>query len=591
MIKIRWLLVFFLLACLAPGVTAAPGSFDPTVQTPALFYDEARAVYLGNLARRQNGVPPLRWNLQLTHAARWFSWDSTENRPVGFCDHQDTQGNWPIYRVAAYGYKGAGGAENAFCGYVSPADAINGWMSSSGHRGNLLDPNSREVGLGYYRRDSDDRGYVTQDFGHDPVYPPLVIENEAPFTSQTQVELYIYDAESSGGFAGRGPSDEMQVSNEPCFLNSTWEPYAAEKNWSLAAGAEGWRWVYVRSRDRFNRTSTVSDAIYLGSSFSPASLAPTQLSSTQTSVTLYNLDAGDLPFMQFSAGWLADDTFSTFSLLWGNGASTADPTAWGGSAYRMYPGGGEGSAWVWDSTFPIKNTPLVAYFRLKVNANTSNAEVARITVKGGGVEYGPVSLKGTDFLAANQYQEFAIPFVFNTLDDFLIFQVWQSGSADVYVDAVSIFSEPQAYTSPVTWAVPGGNYRGQGIWVRYTDGAGQFSTISDALTVSQLEVSPTGLAFLAQRGGALPAPRIVAVATPCGSSSWEASDDAPWLQLQVEGNAIRVLADPAGLGVGTYSATITVGSAAPGGLPPVLIPVRLVVVEHLYPNYVPQVGR
>ncbi len=58
--------------------------------------------------------------------------------------------------------------------------------------------------------------------------------------------------------------------------------------------------------------------------------------------------------------------------------------------------------------FPIKNVPLVAYFRLKVNDNTSGAEVARISVTGGTTEFGPLSLRGTDFTASNQYQEFAL---------------------------------------------------------------------------------------------------------------------------------------------------------------------------------------
>jgi hypothetical protein len=109
--------------------------------------------------------------------------------------------------------------------------------------------------------------------------------------------------------------------------------------------------------------------------------------------------------------------------------------------------------------------------------------VARISVKGGGTEYGPLSLRGTDFTAPNQYQEFALNFTFNTNPDdvFLIFQFWGSGSADVYVDAVSIFSAPQATASPLTWSVPGNNYRGQGVWVRYTDGS-HFSEISEAIT-------------------------------------------------------------------------------------------------------------
>ena len=67
-------------------------SLSQSPQPPARVLDEARAVYLGNLARRANGVPPLRWNRQLTDSARWFSWDSVENRPGGYCGHTDTLG-------------------------------------------------------------------------------------------------------------------------------------------------------------------------------------------------------------------------------------------------------------------------------------------------------------------------------------------------------------------------------------------------------------------------------------------------------------------------------------------------------------------
>ena len=109
-----------------PNTVRALSTFDPTPQTPALAFDEARTVYLGNLARRDHGVPPLRWNRQLTYAARWYSWDSTENRPNGFCGHQDTQGHWPDYRARFFGYLGFAGAENAFCGYVTPEYAIEG---------------------------------------------------------------------------------------------------------------------------------------------------------------------------------------------------------------------------------------------------------------------------------------------------------------------------------------------------------------------------------------------------------------------------------------------------------------------------------
>ncbi len=482
------LVAILFLAFLLFQPARAYGGYNPSTQSSALFYNEARTVYLGNLARRDNGAPPLRWNLQLTHAARWFSWDSTENRPSGFCGHQDTLGGWPGDRALAFGYLGSAGAENAFCGFVSPEYAINGWMNSPGHRANLLNTGHREIGLGYYQRASDGRGYVAQKFGNDAVYAPVIIEHEALSTSSPNVNLYIYDRSTSGGFAGFSPATQMMVSNSPHLSGAVWEPYNANKAWSLEAGL-GWRQVYVKTRDAFNRTMAVSDSIYLGENIPIEEIAAAQLSTTRPNVTLFNLNGGGYPQVQFSLGWLADDTFATFNKWWGNGERINDPAAWGGTAYRLYDGAGESFAWVYDTTF-IKNTPMVAYFRLKVNNNTSGSQVARISIKGGGTEYGPINLKGTDFAAPNQYQEFALPFTFNQNPDdvFLIFQIWRSGSADVFVDAISIFSAPQPVTSPLTWAVPGGNYRGQGVWARYTNGS-QFSPLFEADTYQILTIS------------------------------------------------------------------------------------------------------
>ena len=456
------------------GTAEAQGSYDPTIQTPTLLYDEARAVYLGNLARRDNGLPPLRWNRQLTYAARWFSWDSTENRPSGYCGHQDTLGHWPSDRAPIFGYLGSAGAENAFCPYVSPDVAIQGWMADAPHRANLLDPNSREIGLGYYQRDSDGRGYVTQDFGNDAVHAPTIIENEAISTTSPNVNLYIYDRSTGGGFVGLGAATEMMVSNNPYFDGAIWEPYNANKAWTLTSGS-GWRDVYVKTRDKFNRSLTVSDTIYLGTEANvPLNEIGmgAQMSTTQSQVTLYNLNGNGFPQVQFSPGWMADDSSQSFTKWWGNGESVNDAVAWGGTAYRLYPGDGESFGWVNDTSF-IQNIPMVAYFRLKVNDNTSNSEVARISVQGGPTEYGPISLRGVDFTAPNQYQEFAINFTFSPTsnDPFLIFKFWRSGNADLYVDAVSIFTTPQVITSPLTWSVPGNNYRGQGVWVRYTNGS------------------------------------------------------------------------------------------------------------------------
>ena len=554
-------------------------------QTLELTYDEAQTVYLGNLARRANDVPPLRWNRQLTDAARWFSWDSVENRPAPYCGHQDTQGNWPDFRARTFGYKGGAGAENAFCGYVTPQQAIDGWMNSPGHRANLLDPNSREIGLGYYLRSSDGRGYVTQDFGHDPVYPPVIIENEAISTTTPSVGLYIYDRESGGGFAGMGPAAQMMVSNDACFMGAAWEPYTAEKAWTLTSG-EGWHSVYVKTRDAISRTTTVSDTIYLGANVPLNELGAAQMSATQSQVTLVNLNGGALPQMQFSLGWLADDTFGTFGLLWGSGAPVSNAAAWGGTAFRLsYTSTMESSAWVWTTEF-VRDVPLVAYVRLKVSDNTSSNEVARFSATGGGT----LSLKGADFAAANQYQEFALPFTFPSTETFLIFQFWRSGLADVYVDAVSIFTAPRPASSTVTWTVPGGNYRGQGVWVRYTNGSNQFSPFLEASAfLPSLSVSPSALTFLAFQNQAPPPPATLGVSKNCGSFGWQAQSHAAWLQAQPAGDSIQVSVNHTGLVTGTYTGTLTVSAMGVSGVSPVTATVRLIVSEQLYPVYLPTV--
>ena len=585
-------ILFLLLTMITAGILAFgvyPHGLTAPPQTTNIL-EEARTIYLGNLAREANGVPPLRWNRQLTDAARWFSWDSVENRPEPYCGHQDTNEQWPVDRALIFGYLGFAGAENAFCGYVTPQQAIDGWMNSPGHRANLLDPNSREIGLGYYLRASDGRGYVTQMFGVDPVYPPVIIENEA-ITSTTQtVDLYIHDRSSNGGFKELGPAAEMLVSNEPCFLNADWEAYTSNKTWMLEPG-QGWRQVYVKTTDSLGRTATVSDTIHLGANLPVNELNLTQAASTKSQVTLYGLDGGSLPLIQMSLGWFADDSFDTFGLLWGNGQAVNDPAAKGGSAFVLQPGDGESFAWVWTTEF-IKDTPLVAYVRLKVNDNTSSNEVARFSVSGGGTDYGPTSIKGTDFAAPNQYQEFALPFTFHDSNDvFLIFNFWRSGDADVYVDGAYIFTSPMPVSSPMVWDVPGGNYRGQGVWIRYTNGAGQFSEVTEAnVHPVGLLASPAALFFLGEVNGLPTSVKTLSVNLVCGEGTWQVTGDSGWLHTHIAYGAVQVWADPAGLGKGTYTGNITISVPGDPSVPLVNVPVTFSVVDQLFKVNLPLIS-
>ncbi len=577
---------FILAVVLVSYGTVLAGADGPPAQPGDMVYREMLTVYYGNLARRSNGVPPLRWNASMTSASRWFSWDSVANRAPGYCSHQDTWGRWPSERVAVFGYKGFAGAENSFCGFMEPQPAVDGWMNSSGHRTNLLNADYRETGMGYYRA-PDGVGYLTQDFGSEAIYPPMIIDNEAPATADAAVDLYIYNRKAGGGFRELGPATEMQLSNSSCLADVSWQPYQAEKAWSLAAG-QGWRTVYVRTRDAVGRTTTASDTIYLGSSLPLAELGLHLGASSTPAVTIYALNRS-WPYVRFSQNWFVDDSYSSFGLNWGNGERVGDAAAWGGTAYRLYPGNGESNAWVWTTDF-FKDLPLTAYVRLKVSNNSSTAEVARFAVKGGGTDYGPLSLKGTDFAAANVYQEFPLDFVFNSGSDaFLIFNFWRSGAADVYVDGVTIYTRRMAVSSPLTWQVPDGNYRGGGIWLRYEDAGGRFSAREEAvLSPAWLGGTPASLLFMVQPGQTPAAQAVIGVQGGCGTFSWTVSDDADWLTVQKVGTGLQVTADATGRAVGTYSATIALTATTEGVLgSPRQIPVTLRVTEQIYKFYLP----
>jgi uncharacterized protein YkwD len=573
-----------LLVVLCSVLVTTATAFDPTTQTSALLYDEALTVYYGNLARRAERKPPLRWNRQLTYASRWFAWDSVENRPTSYCGHQDTNGQWPSDRAPRFGYLGNSGTENAYCGYMLPQDAINGWLNSPGHRANLLSDAHREIGLGYYRRASDGRGYIAQLFGNDAAYAPVIIENEAINTLNPEVALYIHQTANQNSFTGARPATEMMIASEPCFVDTTWQPFTPEPRFRLPNG-EGWRTVYVKTRDTFGATRVVSDTIYVGANPPIAELAAT-LSDRQPTVTLSGLGHPSLPQVQFSPGWLVDDTFSTFSLLWGAGERVTDPDAWGGSAFRLGLADLESSAWVWEyQPTVLNNLALVAYVRLKVANNTSSNQVARISIKSGDTEYGPLVLRGIDFAVANQYQEFALPFVYRAGDPFLTIQFWRSGSTEVFVDAVTLFSTPQPIMNPFTLDMFGGNYRGQGIWVRYTNGV-TFSDFSEIPVIPSQPIETPVRSILVSRQSQ---PFSLTITTLCAQAGMQVTANEPWLTGVTESGILRLSIDPGGMNTGLYEGRVTL--TMPGSTFRLTVPVRLRVVEQLFTTFTPLVVR
>ena len=126
-----------------------------------------KVVELTNAERAQAGCAPLNISPQLTRAAQGHSEDMALN---DYFSHTSLDGRTFVERIEATGYPYWPGGENIAAGYRTPEDVMAGWMSSDGHKANILNCGYEDIGVGYYYL-ADDTGnvnyhtYWTQDFG------------------------------------------------------------------------------------------------------------------------------------------------------------------------------------------------------------------------------------------------------------------------------------------------------------------------------------------------------------------------------------------------------------------------------------------
>jgi hypothetical protein len=71
-----------------------------------------------------------------------------------------------VDRLERAGYTGwTAIAENIAAGYPTPEAVVQGWMSSPGHRANLLSPRYTEIGIGLVKSSDRFGTFWTQNFG------------------------------------------------------------------------------------------------------------------------------------------------------------------------------------------------------------------------------------------------------------------------------------------------------------------------------------------------------------------------------------------------------------------------------------------
>jgi uncharacterized protein YkwD len=133
--------------------SAEPGNLQSSSSAAALPSASAHVLQLVNEVRA-NGTrcggksfgpaPPLQRSGTLDSVASQHAVDMARH---DYFEHVDLSGRSPADRVRASGYRGILVGENIAYGPASADEAVTGWLQSTGHCENIMDPRFVEMGL------------------------------------------------------------------------------------------------------------------------------------------------------------------------------------------------------------------------------------------------------------------------------------------------------------------------------------------------------------------------------------------------------------------------------------------------------------
>ncbi len=123
----------------------------------------AQVLTLVNQHRASIGVGQLATDSALTASAVWKSMNMAG---YDYFDHNDDPiGRTVAQRLVACGWpSNLGWGENIAEGFTTPADVMNAWLNSPGHKANIENPAFTSIGIGV-AESSSGTYYWTQDFG------------------------------------------------------------------------------------------------------------------------------------------------------------------------------------------------------------------------------------------------------------------------------------------------------------------------------------------------------------------------------------------------------------------------------------------
>ena len=132
------------------GLTMLAGQCAPQQCAPAPAPAPAPSVVqqvvdLANAERARAGLPGLSVDQRLTSAAQAHSADQAARDTMS---HTGSDGSNAGARISAQGYAWRAWAENVAMGYPDGASVTTAWMSSPGHRANILSASVTQIGVG-----------------------------------------------------------------------------------------------------------------------------------------------------------------------------------------------------------------------------------------------------------------------------------------------------------------------------------------------------------------------------------------------------------------------------------------------------------
>ncbi|NLM62551.1 MAG: SafA/ExsA family spore coat assembly protein [Clostridiales bacterium] len=103
-------------------------------------------IRLTNLKRTQNGLKPLTAYWELNRVAQYKAQDM---RNKNYFSHTSPTYGSPFDMIKAFGISYRSAGENIAKGQSTPAQVVEAWWNSSGHRANILNSSYTHIGVGY----------------------------------------------------------------------------------------------------------------------------------------------------------------------------------------------------------------------------------------------------------------------------------------------------------------------------------------------------------------------------------------------------------------------------------------------------------